>query len=63
MVGTGARTFSYLVVKNWVRGRTDYSLGNPEMAHNDYLQTLAEYGLIGFSLLWWVRWFWLWDVA
>ena len=50
MVGTGARTFSYLVVKNWVRGRTDYSLGNPEMAHNDYLQTLAEYGLIGFSL-------------
>ena len=49
MVGTGARTFSYLVVKNWVRGRTDYSLGNPEMAHNDYLQTLAEYGLIGFA--------------
>jgi len=50
VIGTGARTFSYLVNRNWVRGRTDVSLGNPEMAHNDYLQTLAEYGLVGFGL-------------
>ncbi len=54
IVGTGSRTFSYLVIRNWERGRVDRWMGNPEMAHNDYLQTLAEYGLIGFSFWRWV---------
>lgn len=47
MVGTGSRTFSYFVAQYWEHGLTFHRMGNPEMAHNDYIQTLAEYGIVG----------------
>ena len=49
LFGTGARTFSYLSVKNWDPQRTENTMGSPEMVHSDYLQTLAEYGLLGLA--------------
>ena len=47
LVGTGARTFSYMAVRNWGGSQGWNWLGRPEMVHNDYLQTLAEYGAVG----------------
>lgn len=47
-IGTGSRSFSYKAVENW---NAPGWLGDPFMTHNDYMQTLAEYGLVGILLV------------
>lgn len=52
VVGSGPR--AYWAHAPRLRGSTDKQVlrfSDPEMVHNDYIQTLAEYGLIGLSLI------------
>ena len=44
-------SYRYLVVKNWDDETLPVWMGNPETVHNEYLQVLADYGLIGFLLV------------
>lgn len=47
LVGTGAGSFNVAFERHRPAGFVD----EPQWAHNDYLNTLSDYGLIGFSLL------------
>jgi len=49
-VGAGARSFEYLCHINWPEA-LHFGIGNPVFAHSDWLQLLAEYGVIGFLLV------------
>ena len=48
--GTGGGSFSYECNRFWPTDFTQ-SVPEPKFAHNDWLQFLAEYGLVGFALL------------
>jgi O-antigen ligase/tetratricopeptide (TPR) repeat protein len=48
--GAGARSFSYLCLLYWNPNLTP-THANPEFVHNEYLQLLADYGLIGFVIV------------
>ncbi len=49
-VGAGSRSYSYLCFRYW-NPNLRASEPNPEFVHNEYLQVLADYGLIGLLLL------------
>ena len=49
-IGTGARSYSYECLKHW-EGSLGSNAANPEFVHNEYLQTLCDYGAIGLTLL------------
>ncbi len=51
LTGNGSQSYKYLLVKNWDREVLPLWLGNPETVHNEYMQVLCDYGLIGFVLL------------
>lgn len=46
-VGAGSRSYSYLCFQYW-SPNLDTGEANPEFVHNEYLQVLADYGLVGF---------------
>jgi O-antigen ligase/tetratricopeptide (TPR) repeat protein len=46
VVGAGSRSYSYECFKYWSPNLST-SENNPEFVHNEYLQLLADYGLIG----------------
>lgn len=48
--GTGSRTFSYLSYRFWDRRINNHD-ADPEFAHSEYIQTAAEYGVIGLLLV------------
>lgn len=50
IAGTGSRTFSYLSYSHWDQ-RFQLSDKDPEYVHNEYIQTLAEYGFTGLVVL------------
>lgn len=50
VIGTGARSYSYEALKCW-EGSLSSIDASPEFAHNEYLQTLGDYGLVGLILL------------
>ena len=49
-LGAGSRSFSYECFTYWSEGLNSGEL-NPEFVHNEYLQLLTDYGLIGFMLM------------
>ena len=49
--GNGSQSFRYLAVQNWDYQSLGGSMGNPETVHNEYLQVLTDYGLVGFLLV------------
>ncbi len=50
LIGQGSRMYDIYSVQHWP-GSMNWVHGDPEFAHNDYLQMLGEYGAIGFALL------------
>ena len=48
--GQGSRMYDIYSVQHWP-GSMNWVHGDPEFAHNDYLQMLGEYGAIGFGLM------------
>lgn len=48
--GAGSRSFSYLSFEYW-SPNLGTNEANPEFVHNEYLQLLADYGLIGLLLI------------
>lgn len=50
LVGTGSQTFEYLSIKNWDHETLPGWLGLPETVHNEYMQILCDYGLLGFLM-------------
>lgn len=49
-MGAGGRSFSYECFAYWNDGLNSGE-ASPEFVHNEYLQLLADYGLVGFILL------------
>ena len=48
--GQGARMYDVYSVEHWPASRAKV-FGDAEFAHNDYLQMLGEYGMVGFALV------------
>lgn len=51
LAGKGPRAFSYLALENWDPDTLALWHGDPEFAHNEFLQALSDYGLIGFFII------------
>lgn len=51
LAGGGSRSFSYECVKRWDAQDIGSWVGNAVMVHCDYLQVLADYGLLGLAVL------------
>lgn len=50
LLGTGSRT-SYIYGRRFRSETLDSSATDPEFVHNEYLQTAADYGLVGLALV------------
>ena len=51
VIGSGARAFSYRALEHWDPGERQIQDHNPEFAHNEFLQLLSDYGLVGFAIV------------
>lgn len=51
VVGGGARAFSYRALEKWDPDTLQLWMGDPEFAHNEFVQLLSDYGLVGFALV------------
>ncbi len=51
LLGGGARSFSWECFRFWDIGQMGIGSNKPEHVHNELLQTVADYGIIGASLL------------
>jgi tetratricopeptide (TPR) repeat protein len=51
VVGGGARAFSYRALEKWDPDTLELWMGDPEFAHNEFIQLLSDYGLVGFALI------------
>jgi putative inorganic carbon (HCO3(-)) transporter len=51
VVGGGARAFSYRALEKWDPDTLELWMGDPEFAHNEFIQLLSDYGLVGFVLI------------
>jgi len=48
LIGNGPRSFSYLALEYWDPEEHSNWNANPVFAHNEFLQTMSDYGAIGF---------------
>jgi|GEM_PF-6985926 len=51
VTGHGPMAFSYLSAQQWSAADNGWVMAMPEFAHNEYLQVLVDYGLIGLILI------------
>ncbi len=51
LTGSGPRAFSYKAYEHWDFDEHGPWNHDPEFAHNEFLQTLSDYGLLGFLIL------------
>jgi len=51
VIGSGPRAFSYLALEHWDLDEYPVHRANPKFAHNEFLQVLADYGLVGFIIV------------
>lgn len=51
VVGSGPRSFSYLALEHWEPEEHSNWNANPVFAHNEFMQVLSDYGLIGFLIV------------
>jgi len=51
VIGSGPRAFSYLALEHWDPDEYPIHSANPKFAHNEFLQVLADYGLVGFIIV------------
>lgn len=51
VIGGGARAFSYRALEKWDPDTLELWMGDPEFAHNEFVQLLSDYGIVGFALL------------
>lgn len=51
VVGNGPRSFEHLALSEWDTDDLVYHFPDPDFVHNEFLQMLCDYGLIGFALL------------
>jgi len=51
VLGNGPRSFHHRVIEEWDPDVLPMWLPNPELAHNEFLQALCDYGLVGFLIL------------
>ncbi|MFD2158965.1 O-antigen ligase family protein [Rubritalea tangerina] len=49
MLGTGGRSYSYEGLKFWGGGMSQGD-ASPEFVHNEYIQVLGDYGVVGFII-------------
>ena len=51
VVGGGSRAFSYQALERWDADKMELWMGDPEFAHNEFVQLLSDYGLVGFVVV------------
>ncbi len=51
LLGSGPRAYSYLSLEEWDPEDLALFHAPPEMAHNEFFQTLSDYGMVGFLIL------------
>lgn len=51
VVGMGPRSYSYLSLQRWDTDKRGVWERPPDFAHNEYLQTLSDYGLVGLAII------------
>lgn len=51
LLGSGARSFSYLSLMEWEGKGLSFLRSKPEFAHNEYVQMLVDYGFAGFLVV------------
>ena len=51
LFGNGSQSYESMLVERWDKTSLPSWLDNPETVHNEYMQVLTDYGLVGFLLL------------
>lgn len=51
MVGNGPRSFEYMALQNWDFEDLEYHFPDPDFVHNEFIQLLTDYGLVGFFIV------------
>lgn len=51
LIGMGARAFSYQALEKWDPEDRWIGENRPFYAHNEYLQSLSDYGIVGFGVI------------
>ena len=51
IIGNGPRSFEYMAEQNWKLDEIPYYAPDPDFVHNEFIQSLTDYGIIGFMIV------------